>query len=446
MFTVRHERLPRPFAVLAVSLVCVGASVLTVSWASSPLRGSAAMILLVSAAVLSENFALSIPGYSVSLAFPLTMSTIVLCGPTAAGIVAASAAVNYSDIRRRLSPSVIGFNLGQLVLSAVASGWVYIWAGGKVLVEPNGTMRALGSSSFPWILVPLVACAVTCAILNMTLTSVGFSVKSRKSVRLVSGVLLALLPTQVALAFVGFLIAQVMAISLVGLPLFTFPLIIARQVFQRYTELRDAYVRTVRSLVGALEAKDTYTAGHSERVAEYAVALGTGIGLDDLSIERLEYAALLHDLGKLSLPSAVLSKAGRLSDSEFAAMRAHPEAGAAMVGRIPLLKDLAGPVRQHHEWYGGGGYPEGLRGDEIAQVARILSVADAYDAMTTDRSYRPAMAHGEALSQLVKGAGTQFDAHMVGVFIDCGIGKFGTEPPHESLESIVDVLPAESPV
>lgn len=444
MFTVRQERLPRPFSLMSVALVVAGAMVFGMSWASMPVRGSAAMILLVSAAILSENFALSIPGYSVSLAFPLTMSAMVLCGPTAAAVVAASAAVNYADIRRRLAAPVIGFNLGQLVLSAVASGWVYVWLGGSVLFDKNGSAHALDASSFPRVLVPLISCALVCAVFNMSLTSVGFSLKSGKSIRLVSRVLLALLPTQVALAFVGFLIAQVMAISLVGLPLFTFPLIIARQAFQRYTELRDAYASTVRSLVGALEAKDTYTAGHSERVATYSVALGASVGLDEASIERLEYAALLHDLGKLSLPRGVLSKAGSLSPDELDAMKGHPEAGAKMMQRIPLLRDLADPVRQHHERWGGGGYPNGLSGDEIAPLARILAVADAYDAMTTDRSYRPAMSHTEAIAELVSGAGSQFEAKLVQSFIDGHVGAGTSGFASQELDLGIDTLSIES--
>lgn len=446
MFSVSQERLPRPFSLVSAALVVAGATVFGMSWVSMPARGPAAMILLVAAAILSENFALSISGYSVSLAFPLTMSAIVLCGPTAAGVVAASAAVNYADIRRRLAAPVIGFNLGQLVISAVASGWVYIWMGGSVLFDRNGSAHALDATAFPWVLVPLISCALVCAASNMSLTSVGFSLKSGKSIRLVSRVLLALLPTQVALAFVGFLIAQVMAISLVGLPLFTFPLIIARQAFQRYTELRDTYVGTVRSLVGALEAKDTYTAGHSERVAAYSVSLGVCVGLDEASIERLEYAALLHDLGKLSLPRGLLSKAGSLSPDESDAMKGHPDAGARMMQRIPLLRDLADPVRQHHERWGGGGYPDGLRGDEIAPLARILAVADAYDAMTTDRSYRSAMSHREAIAELANGAGSQFDAKLVQAFIEGHVGIDASCQALPELDLGIDTLSIESVV
>jgi putative nucleotidyltransferase with HDIG domain len=228
-------------------------------------------------------------------------------------------------------------------------------------------------------------------------------------------------PTQFTLAGLGFLLAQVLAISALALPLFFAPLAVARQFYLRYAGLKTAYVDTIRSLVGALEAKDPYTRGHSERVSEYAVALGEAMGLDSRALERLEYAALLHDIGKLAVPSAILVKPGRLEADEMEQIRAHPDRGADMIRRIPPLRDLAQSVVQHHEWFNGSGYPERRPGEELSGAAKILSVADSFDAMTTTRAYRRALSLDEAIAELIRGAGTQFDGDVVKVFIECRV-------------------------
>jgi HD-GYP domain-containing protein (c-di-GMP phosphodiesterase class II) len=211
--------------------------------------------------------------------------------------------------------------------------------------------------------------------------------------------------------------AQVVSVAAVTLPLFIFPLVVGRQFYQRYLGLRDAYRDTIRSLIGALEAKDPYTRGHSVRVAVYATQIGVELGLEDDALERLEYSALLHDLGKLSLPSQILTKDSALTDDEFAAMRDHPAAGAAMVERVPPLRELAPLVLNHHERPDGRGYPGGLCADQIPVPSRILSVADAYDAMTTDRAYRGAMSPEDAAQELRDGAAKQFDEQIVDAFL-----------------------------
>ena len=194
------------------------------------------------------------------------------------------------------------------------------------------------------------------------------------------------------------------------------------KMYVRYLAMKDAYADTVRSLVGALEAKDPYTRGHSERVARLSVELGKHVGLDRKTLERLEYAALLHDLGKLAVPGEVLTKPGKLTHEEMDLIREHPSRGANMIRRIPPLRDLADYVGMHHEWYGGGGYPGLIKAPDIPMVSLILTVADCYDAMTTTRSYRPALTRDEAVAELVRGGATQFDPDLVRVFIEQRIG------------------------
>ncbi len=164
----------------------------------------------------------------------------------------------------------------------------------------------------------MAAAAILCVTVNMLLTATAMGLLMHRPVRSTVATMLALMPTQLALAFVGYLIGETLAISALALPLFVAPLVVARQLYMRYVDMKGAFVDTVRSLVGALEAKDPYTRGHSERVAEYAAALGRAHNLSPREIERLEYAALLHDLGKLAVPSSVLVKPGRLEPEEMA--------------------------------------------------------------------------------------------------------------------------------
>ena len=189
--------------------------------------------------------------------------------------------------------------------------------------------------------------------------------------------------------------------------------------------------------MGALEAKDPYTKGHSERVAGYAGQIGRGLGMNSRSCERLEYAALLHDLGKLALPQALLTKPMALSELEQCEMREHPLTGAAMVGRIRPLSELATCVRAHHERFDGLGYPAGIAGEEIPLEARILAVADSYDAMTTTRAYRRALEPETAIDELASGGGSQFDPQVVAAFL--GLVDVTQDPPVQVARGLVSM-------
>lgn len=176
-------------------------------------------------------------------------------------------------------------------------------------------------------------------------------------------------------------------------------------------------VDLLHRLTGALEAKDPYTHGHSRRVSRYAYRTAMALNLASDEIEDLRLAAALHDVGKIDLPDAVLRKPGDLSEEEFALVRRHPEIGADMVAfaASPAVSD---GIRYHHEAWNGQGYPHGLRGEEIPQAARIICVADAFDAMTSARPYRPGMSRREAVEALRAGAGVQFDPVVVEAFVD----------------------------
>jgi putative nucleotidyltransferase with HDIG domain len=173
------------------------------------------------------------------------------------------------------------------------------------------------------------------------------------------------------------------------------------------------YLGAVRALAAALDARDPYTAGHSERVSRFAVAMGEEMKLDSEARETLRLGALLHDIGKIGVPDEVLRKPGALSPGEFEAIKAHPSAGARILRSIPFLAPHIPIVELHHERPDGMGYPYGLRGDEIPLAARIVHVADAFDAITSARAYRPGRIPVEAISELRRGIGFEFDGPSV---------------------------------
>lgn len=375
------------------------------------------LALVMAGAALSELYRLALPKYALSLTYPLSISAAVLGGPTAACLVSAVASVSVEDIRDRIPVPIMLYNAGMLLVGSAAGGLAYVYAGGRVLAGADGRYVPLGIDDFPGALVAIVAAGVASWGTNLLLASFGVNYFRGVPFKSVAVAVLRISPSQFALVFVGFLMAQVLAIAAIALPLFIFPLVIARELYQRYTHLRDAYRDTIKSLVGALEAKDSYTRGHSVRVAGYAAEIGVQLGLDEDELEKLEYAALLHDLGKLSLSSSLLTKPTALTSGESEAMSNHPHAGAGMVARIPPLRHLSEHIGAHHEWYDGGGYPAGTKGDSIPKFARILSVADAFDAMTTNRSYRSARSEDEAIQEILAGRGGQFDPEAVDAFI-----------------------------
>lgn len=181
---------------------------------------------------------------------------------------------------------------------------------------------------------------------------------------------------------------------------------------------RDVYLKSITALTSAIDAKDRYTQNHSRNVASYAVALGKALGLSEEELSNIHFGAILHDIGKIGVPENILNKPGRLSKDEFHSIKSHPTMGAKILEPIDFLKEAINVVLYHHERYDGSGYPEGLKGETIPYTARLVSIADAWDAMTSHRSYRPALAQEAAVSQLQEGSGSQFDPYMTQVFTD----------------------------
>lgn len=179
----------------------------------------------------------------------------------------------------------------------------------------------------------------------------------------------------------------------------------------------DAYKNTIKTLAAAIDAKDPYTRGHSQRVMEYTLLAGAYLSFSSEEMETLEYAGILHDIGKISIDSTILNKPGALNESEWEMIREHPAVGANLLRGIPFLEKASELVLCHHERFDGGGYPNGIRGEVIPIGARLIAVADAFDTMTTDRSYRAAMTVDHAVEELHNCSGSQFCPIAVKAFI-----------------------------
>jgi HD-GYP domain-containing protein (c-di-GMP phosphodiesterase class II) len=180
--------------------------------------------------------------------------------------------------------------------------------------------------------------------------------------------------------------------------------------------LSRGHLQLIRGLAQSIDAKDPYTAGHTSRVAQYSVRIAGALGLDDATRREIEHGALLHDIGKIGVPDAVLMKPGPLDDAEWEAMRQHPLVACAILDGVDLSPTVLSMVRHHHENLDGTGYPDHLAGDELSLPARIARVADAFDAMTSDRPYRDALSLAAARAELRRNAGTQFCPEIVDVF------------------------------
>lgn len=191
----------------------------------------------------------------------------------------------------------------------------------------------------------------------------------------------------------------------------------------RFEEQQTNFIGTLRALTAAIDAKDTYTRGHSDRVALYAVKLAQAVGMKPQEVERVRVAGLIHDVGKIGIPEAVLCKSGRLTVEEFNEIKKHPEIGYTILKDIPSFQDVLPGVLHHHERWEGGGYPHGMSGEKIPLLGRLLALADTYDAMSSDRSYRTARTRDQVIAEITRCSGTQFDPKLAEVFVTLDLSE-----------------------
>lgn len=331
--------------------------------------------------------------FDTSLANPLAVCWIAFIGT-----------FELRDFKRQIPWFGGLFNRSNFVLSTFG-GWVALqvtkpWVKTD---DPWGTFAQILIVGFAFV------------VLNNFLSVLAASVRTKTpfakvwalSVRNVAVGLLSQIP-------MGWLMAQIaLRVGLWATVPFLIPLLLARYTFTKYAETRDLFFGTVSALSQAIDAKDGFTRGHADRVSRIAGAIAREMDLAEAEIERIELAGLLHDIGKIGVEDRILMKPMRLDADETELMRRHPIYGASILEPSAALRPLVQMVLHHHENFDGSGYPEGLVGEEIPLGSRVIIVADAYEAMTSDRIYRKAIGHQKALEQLSKYKGIQFDPKVV---------------------------------
>lgn len=202
-----------------------------------------------------------------------------------------------------------------------------------------------------------------------------------------------------------------------------------REILQHTREYSNLILNTIEALISTLEAKDTYTEGHSWKVALLSANLARQLNLDAATIENISLAGLLHDIGKIGVPDAILNKPDKLTEDEYEFIKQHPVIGEKILSPLEPLRSILPCLRHHHEWWNGNGYPDGLKGEEIPLAARILSIADSYDAITSRRSYRPGRSREAAFDILKRAAGVQFDMALTQAFVKMPVSYFRDSEP-----------------
>jgi HD domain/MASE9 len=366
---------------------------------------------------------------NVSTSFPVAVAAVLLIGPWSAALVCmigSLARVRQMSWYKRI------FNAAQLAICAFVAGCVYN--------ASPGASAGFTNVHFPEALFAVALAGFTQSLINHLLVAVVISLTARIPLARVwwGGMSETALPS-LGYGLIGLMIAVLWAggVGPVAGVLVLAPMLIARWAFQQYGEQHKAYEATVASLIRAVETKDYYTRGHSERVARASVLLAEQRGMREDRLEMLRYAGMLHDVGKLGVPTKLLQKTGPLDDSEFAAIKLHPTRGFEMVNGISFLDEALLGVKHHHERVDGRGYPDGLAGSDIPEFARIIAVADAFDSMTSTRSYRSARTVEAAIAELRKWAGTQFDPVLVEALI-AAVEAHGWEPNIDATEELLD--------
>lgn len=392
-------------SVIAVGVIYLSYMLAHFDWKNLSVIGFILFLILL---VISDSLPVQMPrGGVVTVSFAIYYASIIVYGAQFTMLIALLGDLFCSKRQRGGLPWYKDlFNKAQLTLSVGLAGSIYEYFH-PVLKNMDSNMILALSSSLLFFL-----------LLNTSLVAVVVALaEGMNPWQIILINMKWALPNYIALAPLGLLIALIYTeLGFLGVALFMIPLLVARSSFQAYVDVRATFLDTIQSLAAAIDAKDPYTKGHSERVAGITVKLARAMKLSETKIEQLQYMAMLHDMGKLGIREAILNKPSKLTMEEFAEMKKHSTIGAEIVQNVKYFKNDINIIRHHHERWDGQGYPAGLRGEAIPLGARIIAVADAYDAMITDRPYRKALTPREALEEIKNNAASQLDPKIVQYF------------------------------
>jgi hypothetical protein len=421
--------LSRDLRIILIAVPVVAFALLAASWILWPITPDGPLsserlpvfaalafwiLVAVAAAASPIHFA---RGSYVSVAAAPVIAAGILGGPAAAGLVALFGTTELREVRGQVPWYGVVYNHSIAVCAAVVSGVLY-----KVIT--NGASVASDAG-----LLGGVLAGVAFVVVNTVMSSWAVALRERRTHgAVIAGDLRSFGLTMVGLTPMAWLMA--LAYVFVG-PFvaiaFAVPLYTTRAAFKAVVDIRDMFTQTVRALASAIDARDPSTKKHSEHVSGIAVEIGQAMNLSESELEQLEWAGLLHDIGKIGIRDAVLLKPEKLTREERMLMNEHPVKGEEILKDVDQLAAERPLIRHHHEWYNGSGYPDRLIGEEIPLLARVLHVADAFEAMTASRPYRPVpLSTAEALEELNRYAGIQFDPAVVQAFARTKTAKQAT--------------------
>jgi len=406
---VRDARHPRGFGAFYALVLCVAAALLITGFLARAPFQPLILAVVLAGLVFAEARPVSLPsGGTATASAVLALPALLLLGPWWVAVLDTLSLLGVQLLAQRRSPLKVAFNAAAFTITDFAA-W-QVWHAASTMLPAGLVYRLLAIAGAGIVLFALNSLLVSAVIALTEGPGVG---------RVWERNFQHSLPHHLSFVALGVLVAiTYQAFGPWALLLCVAPFLVARHSFRLYMEIRSDLKEFVRALSEVLEEVDPYTRHHSMRVARYAVRLARGLGVPEREIEEIEYAALVHDLGKIGPQHQhILQKPGTLSQEEQRTLRSHPAAGAEIVAKVRALRRASEIVRSHHERPDGLGYPFGLRAEDVPIGARILNVSDAFDAMTSDRPYRRALTPQAALDELSNGAGTQFDAKVVACLV-----------------------------
>jgi len=407
-----------PFVAIVFVSAIVAAAFVGITSPRPTLDEAYAALMLVALGVGAEmlSYEHSRKGTSGSISL-IPFAAAGLCAPSLASIIAislGSATVQVLSKRHWVKGL---FNVAQMVLGLSLAVLVFATAGGKSFLALKGQTIFAGRAE----LVPTGLLVATLLLINtVTVSGVVAIVQQRSVLEIWKATTVPTAPFIALTAFLAFYLAWLFSsLGSVGAAALVFPLLGVRQLYRTKLELTKVTEELLDLMVAAIEARDPYTSGHSQRVARASKLIARAVGLKPAEIERVGVAALLHDVGKIDEAFApILAKEGRLTPEEWDTMKRHPIRSAELVGLLSSLRDVVPAVRHHHENWDGTGYPDGIKGEGIPLASRIIMFADTLDAMTSDRPYRKALSVEEAKAEFVRFRGRQFDPTICDRILD----------------------------
>lgn len=397
-------------------IIALGLSFIIYSILNIPINRVIDIILFGFFAALAESMPIYIAkDFSVSVAFAVDLMALLIFGPYQGSLIAAIGMAGrvgrYSDGKTwhifNMPFYKTLFNVSQLALSVGIAGLIYEYTGGIP-----------GNYIYPQHLLSAIFGAIVYYLLNTSIVAILLSFLTNKSLTYVlTKEIKWMVPNFLFLSFLGIVMSEAfIRIGYISFILLFIPLFMIRYMFKLYMDSKQSYYDTINVLVKALDAKDKYTAGHSKNVEKIAALLCREFGFSESHTEMVRIAALLHDIGKIGVKEEVLNKPGKLTDEELSIIKEHPQKGYEILRDVPALKEASLWVKYHHEWYDGSGYPDGIKGDEIPLEAQILSLADVFDALVSDRPYRKAFSQEEAYKIILEHEGSQFSPKIISAF------------------------------